>query len=107
MTITNLSRLCSLLRAGFPEIDSGKDLSLLLEIGREQDSGAAPTQKQLCLCGIASAATIRRRLNRLVARKLIRRKLNHHDGRSVTFCLAPAATRQLKQVCRSAKQMRW
>jgi DNA-binding MarR family transcriptional regulator len=107
MTITNLSRLCSLLRAGFPEIDSGKDLSLLLEIGREQDSGVEPTQKQLCLCGIASAATIRRRLGRLLAKKLIRRKLNHHDGRSVTFSLSLTAARQLKLVCRAAKQMRW
>lgn len=107
MTISNLSRLCSLLRAGFPEIDSGKDLSLLLEIGREQDSGVEPTQKQLCLCGIASAATIRRRLRRLVARKLIRRKLNNHDARSVTFCLSQKAARQFRQISRVAKQMRW
>lgn len=107
MTISNLSRLCSLLRAGSPEIDSGKDLALLLEIGREEESGAEPTQKQLCLCGIASAATIRRRLRHLAARKLIRRKHNHHDGRSVTFCLSPAAARQLKQVIRSAKLMHW
>lgn len=107
MTISNLSRICSLLRAGFPEIDSGKDLALLLEIGSGEESGAEPTQKQLCLCGIASAATIRRRLNRLMARKLIRRKLNNHDGRSVTFCLSPAAARRLKLVCRSAKQMHW
>lgn len=107
MTISNLSRLCSLLRAGFPEIDSGKDLALLLEIGSGEESGAAPTQKQLCLCGIASAATIRRRLSRLVARKLVRRMLNNHDGRSVTFCLSPTAARRLKPVCRAAKQMRW
>lgn len=107
MTIPNLSRLCSLLRAGFPEIDSGKDLALLLEIGREQETGNAPTQKQLCLCGIASAATVRRRLRCLLARKLIRRNHNNIDGRSVTFCLSPAAARRLKQVCRVAKQMRW
>lgn len=107
MTILNLSRLCSSLRAGFPDIDSGKDLALLLEIGREQENGNAPTPKQLCLCGIASAATIRRRLRRLLAKNLIRRVSNRRDGRSVTFCLSPAAARRLKQVCRTAKQMRW
>ena len=107
MTIPNLSRLCSLLRAGFPEIDSGKDLALLLEIGREQETGHRPTQKQLCLCGIASAATIRRRLRRLLFKKLIHRNNNSNDGRSVTFCLSPAAARRLKQVCRVARQMRW
>lgn len=107
MTIPNLSRLCSLLRTGFPEIDSGKDLALLLEIGCGQETGNAPTQKQLCLCGIASAATVRRRLRLLLAKKLIRRQFNRLDGRSVTFCLSPAAARQLKQVSRVAKQMRW
>jgi DNA-binding MarR family transcriptional regulator len=107
MTIPNLSRLCSLLRAGFPEIDSGKDLALLLEIGRAQATGNAPTQKQLCLCGIASAATVRRRLHHLLATKLILRNRNSNDARSVTFCLSPAAARQLRQVCRVARQMRW
>lgn len=107
MTIPNLSRLCALLRAGFPEIDSGKDLALLLEIGRVQETDAEPTQKQLCLCGIASAATVRRRLRILVSKELIRRQHNHHDGRSVTFRLSPAATRQLRQICRVARQMRW
>jgi len=107
MTTTNLSRLCSLLGASFPEIDSGKDLALLLEIGRGQESGSEPSQKQLCLCGIASAATVRRRLNRLVAKKLIQRKHNHHDNRSVTFYLSPAAMRKLQQICRVAMQMRW
>lgn len=96
-----------MLRAGFPEIDSGKDLALLLEIGCKQETGDVPTQKQLCLCGIASAATVRRRLRLLLSKKLIRRNLNNNDGRSVTFCLSPAAARQLKQVSRAAKQMRW
>jgi len=107
MTISNLGRLCSLLHSAFPSIDSGKDLSLLLEIGRGQENGGEPTQKQLCLCGIASAATVRRRLRNLVARKIIRRNNNRHDGRSVTFALTEASVRQLKQVSRAARQMEW
>jgi DNA-binding MarR family transcriptional regulator len=46
-------------------------------------------------------------LTRLVAKKLIQRKHNHHDNRSVTFYLSPAAMRKLQQVCRVAMQMRW
>lgn len=107
MTISSLGRLCSMLRAAFPAIDSGKDLALVLEIGRGQEAGCELTQKQLCLCGIASAATIRRRLRNLVAKKVVRRNNNRHDGRSVTFALTEASARQLKQVSRAARQMEW
>jgi len=107
MTIANLSKLCSLLRSAFPAIDSGKDLALVLEIGRAQEAGEELTQKQLCLCGIASTATIRRRLCKLVAAKILRRSNNRHDGRSVTFGLTDAASRQMKLVSRTARQMEW
>ncbi len=107
MTVSNLSRLSSLLRGSFPTIDSGKDIALVLEIGRGQEAGSELTQKQLCLCGIASAATIRRRLRKLIDKKIIRRKHSRHDGRSVTFTLTDSSARQLKQICRAAKLMNW
>lgn len=34
MTISNLNKICTLLRGSFPAIDSGKDLALVLEVGR-------------------------------------------------------------------------
>lgn len=107
MTISNLNKICTLLRGSFPAIDSGKDLALVLEVGRRQEAGTPMTQKQLCLCGIAPAATVRRRLRRLVAKKIIRKSISHSDGRSVTLCLSETALKQLKQVGRSVRQLDW
>ena len=107
MTIANLNKICALLRGGFSSIDSGKDLALVLEVGRRQESGSPMTQKQLCLSGIAPAATVRRRLRRLVARRIIRKTISENDGRSVILCLSDIAIKQLKQVSRSVKQMDW
>jgi DNA-binding MarR family transcriptional regulator len=107
MTISNLNKICMLLRGSFPAIDSGKDLALVLEVGRRQEAGMPMTQKQLCLCGIAPAATVRRRLRRLVAKRIIRKSISNSDGRSVTLCLSETALKQLKQVSRSVKQLDW
>lgn len=107
MTISNLNKICTLLRGSFPAIDSGKDLALVLEVGRRQEAGTLMTQKQLCLCGIAPAATVRRRLRRLVAKKIIRKAISNSDGRSVTLCLSDVAIKQLKQVSRVVKQLDW
>ncbi len=107
MTISNLNKICTLLRGNFPAIDSGKDLALVLEVGRRQESGIPMTQKQLCLCGIAPAATVRRRLRRLVAKKIIKKAISDNDGRSVILCLSDIAIKQLRHVSRSVKQMDW
>lgn len=107
MTISNLNKICALLRGGFPAVDSGKDLSLILEIGKMQEAGMPLTQKQLCLCGIAPAATVRRRLRRLVAKKIIKKVISRNDGRSVILCLSEVALKQLRQVSRVVKQMDW
>lgn len=107
MTISDLSRLCSLIRASFPGIDSGKDLSLLLEIGRRQEAREELTLKQLCLCGIASSATVRRRLRKLIDKKIVQRRNNRRDGRSVDYSLSDSAARKLKQISRTARHMAW
>jgi len=46
-------------------------------------------------------------LCKLVAAKILRRSNNRHDGRSVTFGLTDAASRQMKLVSRTARQMEW
>lgn len=107
MTIANLNKICTLLRGSFPAVDSGKDLSLILEVGKRQEAGTPLTQKQLCLCGIAPAATVRRRLRRLVAKKIIKKAISRTDGRSVILCLSDVAQKQLRQVSRVVKQMNW
>jgi DNA-binding MarR family transcriptional regulator len=107
MSISNLNKICTLLRGSFPAIDSGKDLALVLEVGRRQEAGAPMTQKQLCLCGIAPAATVRRRLRRLVARRIIQKAISDNDGRSVILFLSEVALKQLRSVSRSAKQLDW
>lgn len=107
MTISNLNKICTLLRGSFPTVDSGKDLALILEVGRRQETGLPMTQKQLCLCGIAPAATVRRRLRTLVARRIIRKTISKTDGRSVILSLSDMAVKQLRQVSRLVKQMDW
>lgn len=107
MTISNLNKICTQLRGSFPAIDSGKDLALVLEVGRRQEAGMPMSQKQLCLCGVAPAATIRRRLRRLVAKKIIKKAISDSDGRSVILCLSEIAIKQLKQVSRTVKLMDW
>lgn len=107
MTISNISRICALLRGGSLGLDTNRDLEMVLEIGRRQESGLPITQKQLCHSGIAPAATIRRRLRILVAKKVIKKTINTNDGRSVILSLSDVAIRQLRQVSRSIKQMDW
>ncbi len=107
MTISNLNRICTLLRGSFPAIDSGKDLALVLEVGKMQEAGVPMTQKQLCLCGLAPAATVRRRLRRLVARKIVRKAICKNDGRSVILFLSETSLKQLRQVSRSIRQLVW
>ncbi len=107
MSISNLNKICSLLRGCFPAIDSGKDLALVLEVGRRQEAGTPMTQKELCLCGIAPAATVRRRLRRLVTRKIIRKVISGSDGRFVMLYLSDSALKQLRQVSRTVRQLDW
>lgn len=92
---------------GLLAIDSDKDLALVLEIGRHQESGTPLTQKQLCLSGIAPAATVRRRLRRLVGNRIIEKTISESDGRSVLLLLSDVAQRHLRHVCRSIKQLEW
>lgn len=107
MTITHLNKIYTLLRGCFPAIDWGKDLALVLEVGRRQEAGMPMTQKQLCLCGIAPAATVRRRLRRLVSKKIVKKTVCNDDGRSVMLHLSGSALKQLRQVSRSVEQSDW
>lgn len=70
-----------------PGLKSSKDFEISIEIGHYEHEGTPLTLKQLLLEDIASEATVRRHLSRLIKNGLVEKKLNPTDHRSVHFIL--------------------
>ena len=70
-----------------PGLKSYKDFDISIEIGHHEYEGTPLTLKQLLLEDIASEATVRRHLARLIKDGLVKKNLNPNDQRSVYFTL--------------------
>ena len=70
-----------------PGLISYKDFDISIEIGHHEHEGTPLTLKQLLLADIASEATVRRHLSRLIKDGLVEKKVNPKDHRSVHFIL--------------------
>lgn len=64
-----------------------EDQDLVREIGYHQERGEPVTLKLLLLAGIASTATVQRRLARLQRMGVVHRHRSQRDGRLVVFTL--------------------
>lgn len=88
-----------------PGIETHKDFDLTIEIGYFQEKGTPLGLKQLLLLGIASKATVRRHLDRLIGDGVVIKHISPDDYRSVYFTLSATAANSLhnflKQIARS------
>jgi DNA-binding MarR family transcriptional regulator len=77
-----LKKIRELEKAQLPFLKSIIDFDLLVEIGYAEEQDQPLTFKQLVLLNIASRATVRRRLLRLIEEGAVRRRRNANDRRS-------------------------
>lgn len=78
-------------RRHLPFLQTLEDLDLIREIGFNQAKGEPLSLKQLFLHGIASVATVQRRLARLKRLGIIQQTKADHDKRMVKLTLTPTA----------------
>lgn len=88
-----------------PGIKTCKDFDITIEIGFHQERGKPLSLKQLLLLNVASAATVRRHLARLIKAGTVIRRVSQDDHRSIHFTLSKTVTNSLdhylKQIVRS------
>jgi DNA-binding MarR family transcriptional regulator len=85
-TFNKFKKLRGILKE-LPGVVTHTEFDILIEIGYHQEQGAPLTLKQLLLLQIASPATVRRYLSRLVRRELIKKVEVVNDHRSVHLVL--------------------
>jgi DNA-binding MarR family transcriptional regulator len=76
-----------------PFLETIEDFDLLLEIAYHQERGTPLTMKQVYLLGIASMATVQRRLRRLRQAGAIHQVRCDGDGRSLELRITPRVLR--------------
>lgn len=72
-----------------PFVQTMEDLDLLLEIAYHQELGTPLSMKQIYLLGIASVATVQRRLRRLRQHGAIVQFRSTDDGRNMHVRMTP------------------
>jgi DNA-binding MarR family transcriptional regulator len=75
-------------RKNLSHLRSIEDFDIVEEIGFHQENGKPLSPKQLTLLGIAPAATVQRRLSRLVALGVISKRYSREDGRIVELSIS-------------------
>ena len=71
------------------------DFDIIIEIGYAKEQNQALTPKQLFLLKLSSVTTVRRRLARLTAQGIVKRRINPKDRRSTTLTLSPSSLKLL------------
>lgn len=80
-------------RRHLPALRTVEDVDLAREIGHYQVLGSPVTFKQLAASGIASTATLQRRLQRLKKLRIVRQARSRIDGRAVELTLSAECLR--------------
>lgn len=75
----------------FPGIKTYTELHILIEIGYHQEIGSPLTVKQLLLLGIASQATVRRHLYRMIRVGMVMKSEMPNDQRAVILKVSERA----------------
>lgn len=87
-------------RHHLPFLQTIEDAELVREIGLSQASGQPMQLKTLFLQGIASAATVQRRLNRLRRLGIVHQSRADHDKRVLHLSLDPGILKLYEQMGR-------
>ena len=74
-------------------IETIEDFDLLLEIAYHQELGTPLTMKRVYLLGVASVATVQRRLRRLRQAGAVHQLRSSGDGRNLELRLTPKVMR--------------
>ncbi|SRR5579885_2926600 len=80
-------------KKNLPFLETIEDFDLLLEIAYHQERGEPLTMKQVYLLGIASLATVQRRLRRLREAGAIHQVRSAQDGRTLELRITPRVLR--------------
>ena len=83
-----------------------EDMDLLREIGLYQARGHPITLKLLFTKGIASVATVQRRLARLKRLGVVIQEKSASDGRVVHLTLSPSVLKHYRNLARLTRQLR-
>ncbi len=93
-TFKRLRELKSILEE-FPGVKTYKELDILIEIGYHQEIGSPLTMKQLSLLDVASQATVRRCLHRLIHAGFVEKGKEPSDHRAIVLYLSEATVRTM------------
>jgi DNA-binding MarR family transcriptional regulator len=91
-------------RHNLPFLQTLEDLDLIREIGLAQVLGQPLSLKQLLMHGIASVATVQRRLARLKRLGIVERSKADHDKRIAKLTLTPAARKLVERWSRQIQK---
>jgi DNA-binding MarR family transcriptional regulator len=86
---TKLSALRAFEKRHMRALRTIEDFELVHAIGYHQELGQPMTMKQVYLLGVASVATVQRRLRRLRQHGLVHQIRSKDDGRALELCLSP------------------
>jgi hypothetical protein len=101
-----LSQIAEFRRKHLPFVQTIEDFDLLREIGLHQACKQPLTLKLLFLKGIASVATVQRRVARLKRLGVVHQSKVTHDKRLVTLTLSPPIWRSFTHLSRLMARMR-
>jgi hypothetical protein len=90
--------------ARIPGLKSYKDFDIAVEIGYAQRAGTPLTLKQLLLLNIASDATVRRHLARMVRERMVIKVVTPNDHRTAHFLLSETTIDNMEQCLKKIHQ---
>jgi DNA-binding MarR family transcriptional regulator len=107
MLFDNLTRLVAHERTHLRFVRSREDWNIIVAIGQAAEQSASIGFKQLVLLQVASPSTLTRKLNQLIADNVIRRIVQPHDGRMVTYTLTKSTADAFRRYERLLRSLRW
>lgn len=97
-TLRNLEKTVELRGKLLPMLKTLECLDLMMIIGAAEERGQPVGYKQLLLENLSPPSTLKRRIDRLIRNKVIRKVNAMEDGRRVEYVLSNASARLLKAV---------
>lgn len=91
--------------ACIPGIQCCMDYDIVLEVGHHHERGDPLTLKRLLLLNLASVATVRRHLARLVAEGVVLKETSQTDQRIVMLTPSAATTAALQEYLEQARSV--
>lgn len=98
MAYTLLKILWALEAEATPFIKTKVDRDILIMIGAAQENGRLLSLKQLTLLGVGPSATLRRRIDQLIKKGYLEKRVVPHDGRVTLYAIAKPLLKRMVQL---------